>query len=221
MDAGLARCYDLAQDYTLPRYFKTIEARRQFVAGSFALCEEFDVLVTPTMPLTAFSAEAEVPEGGEANAAAMGDLDALHLSFQPVGPAGDLDSRRNDRRSAGWPANRWRLGLRRSGAGICKGLRSGARARRHNHPATGGRLRADSRLAGRNRPRPGAPAIHTIGQRDTGCTFERLSSCGASSRQCARTSSRSMVVSSRPSIRILPSTITVSTQSPLAVYTML
>jgi aspartyl-tRNA(Asn)/glutamyl-tRNA(Gln) amidotransferase subunit A len=68
MDAGLARCYDLAQGYTLPRYFKAIEARRQFVAESFALCEEFDVLVMPTMPLTAFAAEAEVPDGGEADA---------------------------------------------------------------------------------------------------------------------------------------------------------
>jgi aspartyl-tRNA(Asn)/glutamyl-tRNA(Gln) amidotransferase subunit A len=68
MDPGLARCYDLAKDYTLPRFFKAIEARRQFVAESFALCEEFDVLVMPTMPLTAFAAEAEVPEGGEADA---------------------------------------------------------------------------------------------------------------------------------------------------------
>ncbi len=68
MDPGLARCYDLARDYTLPAFFKAIEARRQFVSEAFALCEAFDVLVMPTMPLTAFAAEAEVPEGGEVHA---------------------------------------------------------------------------------------------------------------------------------------------------------
>jgi aspartyl-tRNA(Asn)/glutamyl-tRNA(Gln) amidotransferase subunit A len=68
MDQGLARCYDLAQDYTLPRFFKAIEARRQFVAESAALCEAYDLLVMPTMPLTAFAADAEVPPGGEADA---------------------------------------------------------------------------------------------------------------------------------------------------------
>ncbi len=68
MDPGLARCYDLAQDYSLPKFFNAIETRRKFVAEAFALCEEFDVLVMPTMPLTAFTAEAEVPEGGEADA---------------------------------------------------------------------------------------------------------------------------------------------------------
>jgi aspartyl-tRNA(Asn)/glutamyl-tRNA(Gln) amidotransferase subunit A len=68
MDPGLARCYDLAQNYTLPQFFKAIEARRKFVAEAFALCEAFDLLVMPTMPLTAFAAEAEVPECGEADA---------------------------------------------------------------------------------------------------------------------------------------------------------
>ncbi len=68
MDPGLVRCYTLAQDYTLPEFFQAIEARRKFVANAFALCEEVDVLVTPTMPLTAFAAEDEVPPGGEADA---------------------------------------------------------------------------------------------------------------------------------------------------------
>jgi aspartyl-tRNA(Asn)/glutamyl-tRNA(Gln) amidotransferase subunit A len=68
MDPGLVRCYTLAQNYTVPEFFHAIEARRKFVAKAFALCEQFDVLVMPTMPLTAFSAEDEVPPGGEADA---------------------------------------------------------------------------------------------------------------------------------------------------------
>ena len=68
---------------------------------------------------------------------------------------------------------------------------------------------------------PRREGFHTTGQRDFGLTFARAASFGASSRQRACTSARSMVVSCRFSIRILPSTITVSTLSPLAVYTRL
>ena len=65
------------------------------------------------------------------------------------------------------------------------------------------------------------PAAHSTGQRDCGLTLARAASFGASSRQCAWTSARSIVVSLRSSIRIRPSTIEVSTLSPLAVYTRL
>lgn len=68
MDAGLARCYDLAQGYALPDYFTAIDARRRFIAAAFALFNNYDLLVMPTMPLTAFAADAEVPEGGEIDA---------------------------------------------------------------------------------------------------------------------------------------------------------
>ena len=68
MDAGLARCYDLAQQYSLPDYFGAIDARRRFIASAFALFNDYDLLVMPTMPLTAFAADAEVPDGGEADA---------------------------------------------------------------------------------------------------------------------------------------------------------
>ncbi len=68
MDPGLARCHDLAKEYSLPDFFTAIDARRRFVAATFALFDTCDVLLMPTMPLTAFSASAEVPDGGEADA---------------------------------------------------------------------------------------------------------------------------------------------------------
>lgn len=61
------------------------------------------------------------------------------------------------------------------------------------------------------------PAGQTMGQRDFGLTFARSMSFGASSRHLTQTSSRSRVLSSRFSMRIRPSTIVVSTLSPLAV----
>jgi aspartyl-tRNA(Asn)/glutamyl-tRNA(Gln) amidotransferase subunit A len=68
MDAGLVRCHDLAKHYRLPDFFKAIDARRRFNAALFAMFETCDVLLMPTMPLTAFAADAEVPPGGEAEA---------------------------------------------------------------------------------------------------------------------------------------------------------
>ena len=68
MDAGLVRCYDLAQGYALPDYFAAVDARRRFIAAAFALFDDYDLLVMPTMPLTAFAADAEVPDGGEIDA---------------------------------------------------------------------------------------------------------------------------------------------------------
>ena len=78
---------------------------------------------------------------------------------------------------------------------------------------------ADDRFS-RDRDGPAVADVsrgaYTTGQRETGLTLARSISFGASSRQRAWTSARSMVASSRFSIRILPSTITVSTLSPLA-----
>jgi aspartyl-tRNA(Asn)/glutamyl-tRNA(Gln) amidotransferase subunit A len=42
--------------------------RREYNAAMFAFLEAWDLVLMPTMPLTAFAAEAEVPEGGEADA---------------------------------------------------------------------------------------------------------------------------------------------------------
>jgi aspartyl-tRNA(Asn)/glutamyl-tRNA(Gln) amidotransferase subunit A len=68
MDQGLVRLLGLAEQYSLADYYAASDARRAFNAAMFALFDEADLLVTPTMPLTAFSADAEVPEGGEAGA---------------------------------------------------------------------------------------------------------------------------------------------------------
>jgi Periplasmic binding protein len=102
-----------------------------------------------------------------------------------------------------------------------------ARSIRKGRPA-GTRKRAEhaEHLSGEDRQRQGhrsedleQPNVcaHSTGQRDCGLTLARAASFGASSRQCAWTSARSIVVSLRSSIRIRPSTIEVSTLSPLAV----
>jgi aspartyl-tRNA(Asn)/glutamyl-tRNA(Gln) amidotransferase subunit A len=68
MDPGLARLLPLAREYSLARYYQALEARRAFNTKLFALFGPWDLLVMPTMPGTAFAAEAEVPPGGEAGA---------------------------------------------------------------------------------------------------------------------------------------------------------
>ncbi len=68
MDPGLVRLLGLAQEYSLAGYYAAMAARRAFCADVFALFEQVDLLVLPTMPLTALAADAEVPLGGEADA---------------------------------------------------------------------------------------------------------------------------------------------------------
>jgi aspartyl-tRNA(Asn)/glutamyl-tRNA(Gln) amidotransferase subunit A len=68
MDPGLVRLLGLAEEYSLADYYAAIDARRAFTAAVFALFSDLDLLVMPTMPLTAFAASDEVPRGGEADA---------------------------------------------------------------------------------------------------------------------------------------------------------
>ena len=68
MDPGLVRLLGLAEQYSLADYYAAVDARRAFSAAVFALFADVDLLVMPTMPLTAFDAAAEVPPGGEADA---------------------------------------------------------------------------------------------------------------------------------------------------------
>lgn len=68
MDPGLVRLLGLAEQYSLADYYAAVDARRAFSAAVFALFDHVDLLVMPTMPGTAFAADAEVPLGGEADA---------------------------------------------------------------------------------------------------------------------------------------------------------
>ena len=68
MDPGLVRLGPLAQAYSLADYYATLTARRAFNAALSAVLDDVDLLVLPTLPLTAFAADAEVPDGGEAGA---------------------------------------------------------------------------------------------------------------------------------------------------------
>jgi aspartyl-tRNA(Asn)/glutamyl-tRNA(Gln) amidotransferase subunit A len=68
MDPGLVRLLGLAEQYSLTDYYAAVDARRAFSTAVFALFSGVDLLVMPTMPLTAFDAAAEVPPGGEAGA---------------------------------------------------------------------------------------------------------------------------------------------------------
>jgi len=69
MDPALARLADLAGDYSLPGFFTIMQQRRAFNEWAFSLFDTWDLLLMPTLPLTAFAAEAEVPEGGQREAA--------------------------------------------------------------------------------------------------------------------------------------------------------
>lgn len=68
MDPALARLYDLASDYSLADFFAIMRQRRAFNEWVFSLFNRWDLLVMPTMPLTAFGADAEVPVGGQGDA---------------------------------------------------------------------------------------------------------------------------------------------------------
>lgn len=68
MDQGLVRLQGLAGEYSVADYLDGLQQRRAFNSTMFAMLERYDVLVMPTMPLTAFEADQEVPAGGEADA---------------------------------------------------------------------------------------------------------------------------------------------------------
>jgi len=68
MDPGLARLADLAGTYSLADYYRALSRRREFNAWAFGLFEDWDLLVMPTMPISAFEAELEVPSGGDVGA---------------------------------------------------------------------------------------------------------------------------------------------------------
>lgn len=65
MDPGLVRLGPLAEAYDLAAYYAAMTRRREFNAAMAAVLDEWDLLVMPTMPITAFAADAEVPSGGE------------------------------------------------------------------------------------------------------------------------------------------------------------
>ena len=68
MDPGLVRLGPLAEAYDLADYYAAMTRRREFNAAMAAVLDEWDLLVMPTMPITAFAADAEVPPGGELDA---------------------------------------------------------------------------------------------------------------------------------------------------------
>ena len=115
MDPGLVRCAALADEVGLAAYLEALDSRRALNASLCAVFETTDVLVMPTMPLTAFAAEDEVPPGGEIDAPAPWvswtpytypfnlsgqpalslpcgfDTDGLPIGLQVVGPWGADD----------------------------------------------------------------------------------------------------------------------------------
>jgi aspartyl-tRNA(Asn)/glutamyl-tRNA(Gln) amidotransferase subunit A len=68
MDPGLVRLLPLAERYRLADYYAALTRRREFIADVFTLFGTWDLLVMPTLPVTAFGAEDEVPDGGELDA---------------------------------------------------------------------------------------------------------------------------------------------------------
>ncbi|WP_197374341.1 amidase [Mycolicibacterium baixiangningiae] len=68
MDPGLVRLATLARRYSAADMLETGLAQREFTAAMFGLLDTWDLLLMPTMPITAFAADAEVPVGGEKDA---------------------------------------------------------------------------------------------------------------------------------------------------------
>lgn len=68
MDPGLARLLPLAEAYTLADFLAALQDRRAFNSAMAGLLERYDALLMPTMPITAFEADREVPQGGELDA---------------------------------------------------------------------------------------------------------------------------------------------------------
>ena len=65
MDPGLVRLEQLASAYGLSEFYSALTRRREFNAALFRVLDDWDLLLMPTMPITAFAAEAEVPDGGQ------------------------------------------------------------------------------------------------------------------------------------------------------------
>jgi aspartyl-tRNA(Asn)/glutamyl-tRNA(Gln) amidotransferase subunit A len=68
MDPGLVRLEQLASAYSLSDFYAAMTRRREFNSALFRLLDDWDLLLMPTMPITAFAAGAEVPDGGQIDA---------------------------------------------------------------------------------------------------------------------------------------------------------
>lgn len=68
MDPGLVLLAALAENYTLADYYAAMTRRREFNAALYGFLSDWDLLLMPTMPITAFAAEDEIPDGGERDA---------------------------------------------------------------------------------------------------------------------------------------------------------
>jgi aspartyl-tRNA(Asn)/glutamyl-tRNA(Gln) amidotransferase subunit A len=68
MDPGLVRLEQLASAYGLSEFYAALTRRREFNTILFRLLDDWDLILMPTMPITAFAADAEVPDGGNTDA---------------------------------------------------------------------------------------------------------------------------------------------------------
>jgi aspartyl-tRNA(Asn)/glutamyl-tRNA(Gln) amidotransferase subunit A len=65
LDPGLASVAELARRYSTIDYLDAVDTRAQLGTAMGAFHERYDLLLTPTMPITAFAAGLEVPRGSQ------------------------------------------------------------------------------------------------------------------------------------------------------------
>lgn len=61
MDPGLVRLIEAAGDLALENHLRTLQARARFCRKVWESFEDFDILLTPMLPITAFTAEDDGP----------------------------------------------------------------------------------------------------------------------------------------------------------------
>ena len=126
MDPGLLAIAERGRRFTAGDYIAAYNARAELHAAMLAFHARYDLLLTPTMPVTALKVGLVVPDDG-----GFGDdwtrLVALHLSVQPDAAAGRLRAlRARPQRPADGRADRRAAAGGRAGAAGGPGGRAGA-----------------------------------------------------------------------------------------------
>ena len=137
LDPGLLRLVISAQNISASELQAAYADMRALSQQMHAFHQDYDLLLTPTIPITAFAAGVDTPDAGALSA--MVRLDAVDMAVQSHPPARGLGAVRICRRSADRPADR--------GADVRRARTSSAPAAASSRPAPPARGRALERAA--------------------------------------------------------------------------
>ena len=125
MDPGLLKLAELGKRFTVADYVAAYTERNELHQAMLAFHQRYDLLLTPSMPVTALKVGLET-HGGRHLRRRLDRLVALHLSVQPDPAAGGLGAERlGAQRPADGRADRRRAAGRRHGAAGGAGARTG------------------------------------------------------------------------------------------------